>query len=156
MLANGGFNWIEFENKFQPPAKNHSLQLRVQHYLGESHPAQNAVSLSVPVSQLPLKTDSAKHNFRLLAGPRWDSTKDEFKVARSAGESREDNAKWCSSVLDRLIKHAHVRSRLFHYDQTDSDIQEQEEKDLGDIPLDYRPAQAKANKRKGGQRSRLL
>lgn len=97
----------EYQNKFQPPPASHHIRLRVQDYMGEPHPANNKVTLSLSIPKLGLSSSEA-HNFKLIAGPRWDSTNDTFTISCDSEQSREGNVKWCSDVLERLISEAKV------------------------------------------------
>lgn len=60
------------------------------------------------VADLPLKTEASKHKFRVLAGTHWDSVQDSFKLAVERFTSREENARWASQTLDKLLNTANV------------------------------------------------
>lgn len=77
----------------------------------------------VPVSRLPLKSEAARHKFKLLAGPRWspdppnDAGLSQTENNREHGFvkiSCEDfpeaamNLKWVSDTLDRMIAESNV------------------------------------------------
>ncbi|KAL8292948.1 hypothetical protein RQP46_000642 [Phenoliferia psychrophenolica] len=117
---------VHFRQKFLKPTSTQVVKVRHQHYQGEAHPADRKVSLTVDVARLPLSTDSARHKFRLIAGPRWDSDKDELKLACELFPTAPMNEKWCSDMLDRMVKEAE--------DTTDT---------MADIPLDSRPTVAR-------------
>ena len=76
-------------------------------YFGEPHPANNKVVLSLSIPSLHL-SQAEGHKFRLLAGPRWDSESDVFKLACDKFETREENAKWCDETLAKLIGESKV------------------------------------------------
>lgn len=104
---------VAFRKPFRKPSAAQVVKVRHQHYQGEAHPADRKVSLTVPVARLPLSSDAARHKFRLLAGPRWDSDKDELKMACELFPTDRMNEKWCADRLDRLLAEAEVRlSRL--------------------------------------------
>ncbi|KAG8921997.1 hypothetical protein FRC00_007965 [Tulasnella sp. 408] len=116
-----------FRRPFVPPPSNKYLTTRQLWYGGEEHPAERKAVVVVPVSKLPLSKPSAIHKFKLLAGPRWtrECPKDaglssgELESLRKEGfvkVSCEDlpdhglNLKWCSDVLDRMVKESNVSS----------------------------------------------
>ncbi|KAK4705347.1 small subunit ribosomal protein S35, partial [Phenoliferia sp. Uapishka_3] len=117
---------VQFRKSFHKPTAAQVVKVRHQHYQGEVHPADRKVSVTFPVSRLPLSSDAARHKFKLIAGPRWDSDKDEVKIACELFPTDRMNEKWCSDVLDKMIKEAE--------DTTDS---------MADIPLDTRPTDAR-------------
>ena len=67
------------------------------------------MSITLPVARLPLSSDAARHKFKLIAGPRWDSDKDELKIACELFPTDRMNEKWCSDMLDRMVAEAEVR-----------------------------------------------
>lgn len=112
-----------YRKPFVPPAPSHALVVRSISYGGEEHPALRKRAVVVPVSRLPLKSDAARHKFKLLAGVRWtpDPPKDSgVGVDEKSGQhgfvkiSCEDfplpaqNLKWISDTLDRLIAESNV------------------------------------------------
>ncbi|GAA5978864.1 hypothetical protein JCM11641_003593 [Rhodosporidiobolus odoratus] len=126
---------VAFRQPFNPPSPKATLKVRHQHYQGESHPASRKVTVTVPVSSLPLSGPQAKHKFKLLAGPRWTPSLDakegqgqdgQVKVACEVFPSERMNEKWCSDVLDKMIKEA-----------------EDSQDPMSDIPLDPRPARSR-------------
>lgn len=108
---------------FNPPPTEYALVVRTLSYGGEEHPATKKRTIVVPVSRLPLKSEAAIHNCKLLAGSRWTPTP---PLDSGVGESEsgsehgyikiscEDypqpgmNLKWASDVLDRLVSEANV------------------------------------------------
>lgn len=122
--------FIGFRKPFEAPPPNAPLSIRTFTYSGEPHAAEHKAVLVAPVSGLGLRFPTAIHKFKLLAGVRWS-----LEVPRDAGFSAEEategskfaehgfikissehfpevrmNAKWCSDVLDELIKEANVCS----------------------------------------------
>ncbi|GAA6026993.1 hypothetical protein JCM8097_006023 [Rhodosporidiobolus ruineniae] len=130
---------VAFRQPFTPPSPSAVVQVRHQHYQGEHHPAARKVTISVPVSRLPLQTPEQRHKFKLLAGPRWTpplpgrtAQEDEDGTVKLACElfpSERMNEKWCSDILDKLLAES----------SNSSDP-------MTDIPLDPRPARARLAK----------
>ncbi|GAA5996332.1 mitochondrial 37S ribosomal protein mS35 RSM24 [Rhodotorula paludigena] len=133
---------VAFRQPFVPPSPSAVVQVRHQHYQGEPHPASRKVTLSVPVSALPLRTPQQTHKLKLLAGARWtpplpgagtrqQGKKDEgtLKIACELFPSERMNEKWCSDTLDKLLAAARDAKDTF-----------------ADIPLDPRPARARLAK----------
>lgn len=119
------------------------LKLRTQHYQGEAHPASRKVVLTAAIGSLPLSSPAALHKFKLIAGPRWDSSKDELKISCELFPVGSMNEKWCSDTLDKMIAAAEVRGtpasivELTGQDMTDP---------MADIPLDTRATDARLRK----------
>ncbi|KAI5475401.1 hypothetical protein MNV49_001469 [Pseudohyphozyma bogoriensis] len=122
---------VAFRKPFVPPTARECIKVRRQHYQGEAHPADRKASIQFSVSSLPLKTDAARHKFKLLAGPRWNSVTDEVKISCELFPNPNMNEKWCSDVLDKMIKEA-----------------ENTKDTMADIPLDERPTLARLKKHK--------
>ncbi|KAM0792276.1 hypothetical protein ACM66B_004967 [Microbotryomycetes sp. NB124-2] len=122
---------VAFRQVFEPPTKRQMIKLRRQHYQGEDHPAARKVNITFTVAQLPLSSDKARHKFKLLAGPRWNSLTDEVKIACELFPTDKMNEKWCSDTLDKMIAEAENMSD-----------------DMSDIPLDTRPTIARMLKKK--------
>ncbi|GAA5841557.1 hypothetical protein JCM11251_001259 [Rhodosporidiobolus azoricus] len=125
---------VAFRQPFQPPPSTHTVQVRHQHYQGESHPASRKVTLTTSISSLPLSSPEAKHKFKLLAGPRWtpslvDGDEGTFKLGCELFPSDKMNEKWCSDTLDKLIAEANNASDP-----------------MTDIPLDPRPTRSRLSK----------
>ncbi|KAI0348372.1 hypothetical protein BDW22DRAFT_1310029, partial [Trametopsis cervina] len=143
---------VAYRKPFVPPAPSHALVVRSISYGGEEHPALRKRAVVVPVSRLPLKSDAARHKFKLLAGVRWtpDPPKDSgVGVDEKSGQhgfvkiSCEDfplpaqNLKWISDTLDRLIAESNTGKDKF-----------------ADLPLDTRHLESKGRKPKGHGKSR--
>ncbi|KAH7338708.1 mitochondrial ribosomal subunit protein-domain-containing protein [Rhizoctonia solani] len=145
-----------FKKPFQPPSSNSPLSIRTFTYGGEPHAAEHKAILVAPVSQIGLKSSQAIHKLKLLAGVRWSEA-----APRDAGFSLGEvgnpsfaehgyvkissehfpevrmNAKWCSDMLDALIKQAN---------DTSKDI-------FADVPLDTRHLMSQKLKRRQGGHS---
>lgn len=102
---------VAFRQRFVKPLPSQVIKVRHQHYQGEEHPASRKVTIECSVAQLPLSTDAARHKFKLIAGPRWNSETDELKISCERFPSARMNEKWCSDALDRMIKEAEVSYR---------------------------------------------
>lgn len=113
----------EYRVPFTPPSPERPLVIRSIDYGGEEHPVTAKRAVVVPVSRLPLRSDAAIHNVKLLAGPRWTT-----QLPADSGIGREEeggehgyikiscedfpepgmNLKWISDALDRLVNQANV------------------------------------------------
>lgn len=103
---------VQFRQRFVKPSKNQIIQLRTQHYQGEPHPADRKATITLSIAALfpSSSPNSAQHShkFKLLAGPRWDSLKNEFKISCELFPTVKMNEKWCSDTLDKLLVEAKV------------------------------------------------
>jgi small subunit ribosomal protein S35 len=121
----------EFRRVFSAPAKN-AIKLKLTGYQGENHPGSSKAVLyfspktSLPHGHLP----QVMHKFKVLAGPRYDSTTDTLTISCDTFASQEENAKWCSDTLDKLLSEAKDLSNP-----------------MSDIPVDPRPVQARQGRR---------
>jgi len=109
----------EYQNKFAPPPSTHAIKLRLQDYQGEAHPASRKVVLSIRTSQLGL-TPTQLHKFRLLAASRWDVQTDVFRLSVDSEPSREENARLCSEMLERVLAEAKVGTPLLFLNNSGS------------------------------------
>lgn len=109
--------------------KDKPVSYRYTTYLGESHPAERKVVLSLKTNSLGLN-DRQLHKFRLLAGVRFDYLTDEFKMSSDRYPEPAQNVRFLSGVLDKLVKEA-------------SDLTD----DFSDVPLDTRFVDAKLKKK---------
>ena len=99
---------MQFRQPFRKPTPAQLVKVRHQHYQGEAHPVDRKVSITLPVAQLALSSPAALHKFKLIAGPRWDSDKDELKISCELFPTDRMNEKWCSDMLDRMVLEAEV------------------------------------------------
>ncbi|BGP38019.1 37S ribosomal protein S24, mitochondrial [Rhodotorula kratochvilovae] len=122
---------VAFRQPFTPPSSSAVVRVRHQHYQGEAHPASRKVTISAPISALPLPTPEARHKFKLLAGARWTPPlpghegEGTVKLACEMFPSERMNEKWCSDTLDKLLAEAATGDSF------------------ADVPLDPRPARAR-------------
>ncbi|KAG0164392.1 37S ribosomal protein S24, mitochondrial [Apophysomyces sp. BC1034] len=107
-----------FAKPFEPPSSDQILKFKSHTYLGEGHPVERKVVLTVKVSDLKL-TDAERHKLLLLSGPRYDVNTDEIKLSSEKFPHRKQNKKIVSDILDALVAEAK--------DATDS---------FADVPLD--------------------
>ncbi|KDN46816.1 hypothetical protein K437DRAFT_256091 [Tilletiaria anomala UBC 951] len=89
----------EFTKPYTPPSESSILRFRFQHYQGEPHPVARKVVLDVSIPSLfasgALQSKQARRKFLLLAGERWDPTKDVRVVQlgdKSIGEEQQRRA----------------------------------------------------------------
>lgn len=107
-LPTPGF--LAFAKPFEAPAVDHILKFKTHTYLGEGHPVERKVVLSVKVSDLKL-SDSEKHKFLLLSGPRYNVNTDELVMSSERFPHRKQNKKFLVDTLSKLIKEAKVRKK---------------------------------------------
>ncbi|CDH54045.1 37s ribosomal protein [Lichtheimia corymbifera JMRC:FSU:9682] len=92
-----------FAKPFVPPKSDQILKLKSHSYLGEGHPVERKVVLSVKVTDLKL-SDSERHKFLLLAGPRYHVDTDELVLSSEKFPHRKQNKKYVRDTLDALLK----------------------------------------------------
>ncbi|CAG8432737.1 7064_t:CDS:2 [Diversispora eburnea] len=109
----------KFANPFNPPKKDQILCFKRMYYIGEEHPLQNKVVMTVELDDLPL-TEDQKRKFILLCGTRFDGSKT-FKFSSEKFPHLTQNKRYLSDLMDRLLKEAQ--------DETDT---------FKDIPIDTR------------------
>ncbi|CAE6464580.1 unnamed protein product [Rhizoctonia solani] len=146
----------KFKKPFQPPSSKTPLSIRTFTYGGEPHAAEHKAILVAPISQIGLKNPQAIHKFKLLAGVRWSEAAPRdagfaigevedpsfaehgyIKISSEHFPEVRMNAKWCSDILDELIKQANDPS----------------EDSLADLPLDTRHLISQKIKRRQGGHS---
>ncbi|KAF7728021.1 37S ribosomal protein S24, mitochondrial [Apophysomyces ossiformis] len=94
-----------FAKPFVPPNSDQILKFKTHTYLGEGHPVERKVVLTVKVSDLKLN-DTERHKLLLLAGPRYDVNTDEIKLSSEKFPHRKQNKKYVSDTLDKLVAEA--------------------------------------------------
>ncbi|KAI8146111.1 mitochondrial ribosomal subunit protein-domain-containing protein [Fennellomyces sp. T-0311] len=94
-----------FAKPFEPPSSEQILKFKSHTYLGEGHPVERKVVLSVKVSELKL-SDKQKHKFLLLAGPRYHVDSDELVLSSEKFPHRKQNKKYVRDLLNRLLTEA--------------------------------------------------
>lgn len=118
------------------PQEGKPVTYKYTTYLGEEHYAANKkVTLTLQVADLGLG-EKETHKFRVLAGVRYDGSKDQFKMSCERFDEPLQNTRYLSDVLSTLIKESK--------DLTD---------DLSDVPLDQRHIQARERKRKNKKKA---
>jgi Mitochondrial ribosomal subunit protein len=65
------------------------------------------------VSKLPLSSEAARHKFKVLAGCRYDTVKDTFKIGCDRFPAQKMNEKWCSDTIVKLLAEAEVQILSF-------------------------------------------
>ncbi|KAF5336832.1 hypothetical protein D9611_003122 [Ephemerocybe angulata] len=143
---------VAYRKPFIPPnSKETPLYVKSISYQGENHPAVAKRAIVVNVDDLPLADAAAVHTIKLLAGPRWtpNPPKDAgvmeqeawgngyIKISCETYSNGEQNLKWASDALDRLVEQANNQKESF-----------------ADLPLDMRHVYAKVRKGKKGDHRR--
>lgn len=105
---------VSFRQKFLKPRSESFIRVRHQHYQGEDHPASRKVDISFKLADVPLSSDKARHKFALLAGPRLNHLTGEVKIASERFPTEQMNEKWCSDILERMVKEAEVSTATVH------------------------------------------
>lgn len=104
---------VAFRQKFLKPRPESFIRVRHQHYQGELHPASRKVDISFQIDSVPLSSPAARHKFALLCGPRLNHATGEVKIACERFPTEQMNEKWCSDVLDKMVKEAEVSRPSF-------------------------------------------
>ncbi|CDS13300.1 hypothetical protein LRAMOSA05478 [Lichtheimia ramosa] len=92
-----------FAKPFVPPTSDQILKFKSHTYLGEGHPVERKVVLSVKVDDLKL-SNTERHKFLLLAGPRYHVDTDELILSSEKFPHRKQNKKYVRDTLDALLK----------------------------------------------------
>ncbi|CAO3647220.1 unnamed protein product [Cunninghamella blakesleeana] len=92
-----------YAKPFVPPTSNEIIKYKTHTYLGEGHPVERKVVLSVKVENLKL-SEVERHKFLLLAGPRYHVDTDELILSSEKFPHRKQNKKYVGDVLNRLLK----------------------------------------------------
>lgn len=122
----------KYRQEYKPSTKNDKpVTYKYTTYLGEEdYSANKKVTLTLKLEDLALGEKEA-HKFKVLAGVRYDASKDLLKMSCDRFDQPLQNTRYLSDVLSSLIKESK--------DLTD---------DLGDVPLDQRHVEARERKRK--------
>ncbi|CAG8780692.1 11879_t:CDS:2, partial [Dentiscutata erythropus] len=115
----------KFAEPFKPPSPDKILCFKTMYYIGEEHPLQNKVIMTVKEKDLPLLTKEQLHKFKVLCGPRFDG-KGEFKFSCEKFPHQAQNKKYLSDLMDRLLEEARNDKETF-----------------ADIPVDLRHVKTK-------------
>ncbi|RHZ79439.1 hypothetical protein Glove_146g50 [Diversispora epigaea] len=100
----------KFANPFNPPKKEQILCFKRMYYVGEEHPLQNKVVMTVELNDLPLNEEE-KRKFILLCGTRFDGKT--FKFSSEKFPHLTQNKKYLSDLMDRLLKEAKDKGETF-------------------------------------------
>ena len=98
---------IVYAKPFEAPSSDQILKFKSHTYLGEGHPVERKVVLSVKVDDLKLN-DTEKHKFLLLSGPRYNVDTQELIMSSERFPKRQQNKKFLIDNLNKLIKEAKV------------------------------------------------
>ncbi|ORZ25190.1 mitochondrial ribosomal subunit protein-domain-containing protein [Absidia repens] len=94
-----------YAKPFVPPTSEEIVTYKTQTYCGEGHPVERKVVLTVKVADLKL-TDTQRHKFLLLAGPRYHVDSDELIMSSEKFPQVKQNKKYVSDLLQTLLKEA--------------------------------------------------
>ncbi|KAG1192234.1 hypothetical protein G6F36_001744 [Rhizopus arrhizus] len=94
-----------YAKPFEAPSSDQILKFKSHTYLGEGHPVERKVVLSVKVNDLKLN-DTEKHKFLLLSGPRYHVDTEELIMSSERFPKRQQNKKFLIDTLNKLIKEA--------------------------------------------------
>ncbi|KAG1252588.1 hypothetical protein G6F68_011720 [Rhizopus microsporus] len=94
-----------YAKPFEAPSSDQILKFKSHTYLGEGHPVERKVVLSVKVDDLKLN-DTEKHKFLLLSGPRYNVDTQELIMSSERFPKRQQNKKFLIDNLNKLIKEA--------------------------------------------------
>ncbi|ODV85842.1 hypothetical protein CANARDRAFT_7205 [[Candida] arabinofermentans NRRL YB-2248] len=120
----------QYRQEYIPPAPTEKpVTYRYTSYLGDVHPADRKVVVSLKVADLNLSSVES-HKFKLLAGVRYDNTTDVFKMSSEKFLEPAQNASFLSDILDELITESKKEPEYF-----------------SDVPLDTRHTTAKYSKK---------
>ncbi|KAG2181173.1 hypothetical protein INT43_008755 [Umbelopsis isabellina] len=110
----------EHAKPFVPPTSSQILRFKTHNYMGEPHPVESKCVLNVKVEHLGLNA-SERHKLLVLSGPRYNPDNDELTLSSEKFPYVNQNKKYLSDLLDKIIAEAK--------DTTDN---------FADIPLDTR------------------
>ncbi|CEP18952.1 hypothetical protein [Parasitella parasitica] len=94
-----------YAKPFQAPTEEQILKFKSHTYLGEGHPVERKVVLSVKVADLELN-ETVKHKLLLLSGPRYNVNTEELIMSSEKFPHRKQNKKFLIDTLQKLIKEA--------------------------------------------------
>ncbi|KAF0560685.1 mitochondrial ribosomal subunit protein-domain-containing protein [Gigaspora margarita] len=114
----------KFAEAFKPPSSDKILCFKTMYYIGEDHPLQNKVVMTVKEKDLPL-TKEQLHKFKVLCGPRFNG-KGKFKFSCEKFPHQAQNKKYLSDLMDRLLDESRNDTETF-----------------ADIPVDLRHVKTK-------------
>jgi small subunit ribosomal protein S35 len=121
---------VKFRKEYKPISKlNNPVTYKFTKFIGESHPGERKVVLSLKLSDLNFLNNFEKHKFKLISGSRYDHKTDIFLISSDRYLEPAQNASFLSDVLDDLIKESKSNPEEF-----------------SNLPLDKRHTFAKYNK----------
>ncbi|KAL3231605.1 Small ribosomal subunit protein mS35 [Nakaseomyces bracarensis] len=119
----------------RPDPVKYPVTYKYMTYIGEEHPNSRKVVMTFKTAELGLG-ERELHKFRLLAKTRYDYTKDEFRMSSDRYPEPQQNAKYLSDTLHKLLKEAKDLSK----------------DDFSDVPLDKRHIIARNLRKKQSMR----
>jgi hypothetical protein len=102
---------IELAKPFEPPTDDQVLRFRYTTYMGEFHPAERKVVVTLSPADLGL-TERQQLKMKKLAGPRYDPEKDFIKMSCEKFDHQAQNKRWLVDQVERLIVAAKVRDPI--------------------------------------------
>ncbi|KAI8075392.1 mitochondrial ribosomal subunit protein-domain-containing protein [Gilbertella persicaria] len=94
-----------YAKPFEAPKADQILKFKSHTYLGEGHPVERKVVLSVNIDNLKLN-ETEKHKFLLLSGPRYNVNTNELVMSSERFPHRKQNKKFLIDTLKKLIQEA--------------------------------------------------
>lgn len=119
--------------------------------MGEPHPVESKCVLNVKVEHLGLNA-SERHKLLVLSGPRYNPDNDELTLSSEKFPYVNQNKKYLSDLLDKIIAEAKVRYIcnilssifFFHFFKSVFFVPSQDTtENFADIPLDTRHVKSK-------------
>ncbi|KAI8982007.1 mitochondrial ribosomal subunit protein-domain-containing protein [Mycotypha africana] len=101
-----------YAKPFEPPKASHILKFKTHTYVGEGHPVERKVVLSVKVDDLKLDAEE-KHKFLLLSGPRYNVNTGELTMSCERFPQIKQNKKFLIDALKKLVKEAKDKTDTF-------------------------------------------
>jgi small subunit ribosomal protein S35 len=98
---------IEHAKPFVPPTDSQILRFKTHNYMGEPHPVESKCVLNVKVDLLGLN-DQERHKLLVLSGPRYNPESGELTLSSEKFPYVNQNKKYLSDLLDKLIAEAKV------------------------------------------------
>ncbi|AWU78369.1 uncharacterized protein C5L36_0E04240 [Pichia kudriavzevii] len=98
--------------KAYKPSENTPVTYKYTRFIGESHPGERKVVLSLKLKDLNL-SPLAEHKFKLLSGPRYNHKTDVFLISSDNYLEPAQNASFLSTVLNDLVNEANNNPEEF-------------------------------------------
>ncbi|KAK8255600.1 putative 37S ribosomal protein S24, mitochondrial [Phyllosticta capitalensis] len=96
----------KYAKPFQPPTEQTPLRFRYTTYMGESHPAQNKVTVQFSVHDLPNLTQVQKDKLIKLSGPRYNPETGTVKMSAENFQTQAQNKRYLGQLIKNLLDEA--------------------------------------------------